>query len=244
MQDFDGLGQLVPVIIAVIWVVAQVVRVVFRGKKAPQQPPGQRAGRAAGGPEGGQAPGRHGEVLQQGAGREIRDFLERLRDEAESTDAERRQRSPDPLAADQGFDAPGHVAEAAANEDGEEAHWDDYDWEQVEPEPIAVQPSPPPPPLPFAARPAAATPLQASLEGKTGVPFPEAAKSSEESLFSAGWSSLGGEAPSWLSISDIVNTAPSETIRGVSIDEAMALREILAKPRASARWRPGGFYNV
>ena len=239
MQDWDGLGQIVPVIIAVIWVVAQVIRAVFGRKKAPQEPPGPRAGRAAGRPEGGQAPGRHGEVLQQGAGREIRDFLERLRDQAESTDAERGQRSPDPPAANQGFDAPGHVAEAAANEEDEEAHWDD--WEQVEPEPIAVQP---PPPLPFPARPAAAAPLQAPHQGTTDLSFRGAAKSSEESLFSAGWSSLGGEAPSWLSISDIVNTTPSETIRGVSIDEAMAIREILAKPRASARWRPGGFYNV
>lgn len=233
MQDIDGLGQIVPVIIAVLWVVAQVVRAVTGGKKAPQQRPRPVERPVAGNQE--PQPGRDGEVLQQGAGREIRDFLDRLREEAGRAEAERTQEAPQPHTPAQKFDTPGHVAEAAPEESQPEVvDWEELDWEEVESAPVATEQPSLPPPLPVNARLAKRT---------EGPPATSVEPSSEESLFSVGSDSVGDDTSSWLPISDIVNTGSSERIRGVPIDEAMALREILAKPRASVRWRPGGFYD-
>ena len=237
MQDIDGLGQIVPVIIAVLWVVAQVVRAVRGDKKAPQQRPRPVERPVAGNqkPE----PGRHGEVLQQGAGREIRDFLDRLRDEAGRAEAKRTQEASQPPTAAQEFDTPGHVAEAAPEESqAEVVDWEVVDWEEVESAPVATEQPSLPPPLPVNARLATATP-----EETRDTTIGKVEASSEESLFSVGSDSIDVDTSGWLPISDIVNTGSSERIRGVPIDEAMALLEILAKPRASVRWRPGGFYG-
>ncbi len=98
MFGFEDFDKLIPAIIAVLWIGAQIVRAVSGGaKKAEQGPPVRRpqpgeprarGPAAAGGPEGGPARGRPADVFE-GADREIRDFMDRLREEAEALEAER-----------------------------------------------------------------------------------------------------------------------------------------------------------
>lgn len=207
MRDLDFWIKIIFVIIVVLgWVGGQFFKIFVRGP----QPPAQRRqpGRPPGGPVARERPER------AGLDRDVQDFLEQLRREAQPANSPAaRQARPVPQRAEEGFD-----------------------WEPVEPPaPPPSRPGPRKGSRPMAGSTLKVDPLGLAPPRPTTASVAEsegrASRSSEQhsSVYSP---MVTFSLPSWQGISDITHQGQKKTVLGVGTARAMALREILGPPIA------------
>ncbi len=178
-----------------------------------------------------------GETREGGIGSELREFLDSLRDEAERpAETKPQKRAESTMAPNQEFRRPGEERTTTARPVSKTG-WKDYDWESVEDAspmerigmpiafPVAMRRVEAPPPTPGARAP--------------GRQFPGVVGRRVESATSPGVP-RDDDTPRWLSLSEIIETSPAQTILGVPIEQAIMLREILGPPRARQPWTARG----